>query len=335
MAAGCLLGCRPLPSGTKPLFEHPDSSAPFPVVIHGALGDTRIDRPPQRVVALGAGAEDIALSLGVIPVAIETHLWGGDEKGYLPWFKEAVLQTRQVLPDTVAMYPELDIEKIIGLKPDLVLAPQSGISPAIFKQLSGFVPVVAYPGRAWLTSVQEQFEIAGAALGRLPQARQVYRLMQEQMAAYRAAYPHLQQYTFAYLNAGRHMVNLWTYVAGDPRVDALTQLGLELAPSVRNLPVRSGSFVAEIGLENADMLADVDIVVSGFINEQARDAVAAVPLYSAIPAIRNGAYAALTDKTLIMAMSYGTPLSLSWGIPRFMPILLEAAARVPAKMERL
>lgn len=331
LAAGCLFGCHSSNSHSAQLFEHPDPSRAFPVIIHGALGDTLIDRPPRRVITLGAGAEDIVLSLGIMPIAIESHLWGGDKKGYLPWFKEAALKAGWVLPDTVAMYPELDIEKIISLHPDLILAPQSGITPEIFRQLSSFVPVVAYPERAWLTSTQEQLEIAGAALGRLPETRYIYQLILKKMENYRAIYPQLQQYTFAYLNAGSRISNLSAYVSGDPRVDVLIQLGLNLAPSIQNLSVRQGSFVAEVGLENADILHDVDIVVSWFYNEQVRDEVKNIPLYATIPAVHNGAYVTLTDSALVMSMSYGTSLSLNWGIPRFMPMLLEAIAHVPPR----
>ncbi|HEY9270663.1 MAG TPA: ABC transporter substrate-binding protein, partial [Achromobacter sp.] len=40
----------------------------FPITIGSALGQAVIAAPPKRVVTLGLGADDLALSLGVVPV---------------------------------------------------------------------------------------------------------------------------------------------------------------------------------------------------------------------------------------------------------------------------
>ena len=116
-------------------------------------------------MTLGWGAADIAFSLGTVPVGIEEDTWGGDADGYQPWFRDAVEDEGAELPETIAMYPELDVDAIIALEPDLVLAPQSGLEQDVFDQLSAFVPVVAYPGEPWQTSLEDQVTIAAEALG--------------------------------------------------------------------------------------------------------------------------------------------------------------------------
>src|SRR5690606_17835008 len=129
-----------------------DTAEAFPVTIESSLGEAVIDAKPERVVTLGWGAADIALSLGTVPVGIEEDTWGGDEDGYQPWFRAAVEDQGADLPQTIAMYPELDVDAIVALEPDLVLAPQSGLDQAVFDQLSAFVPVVAAPGDPWQTT---------------------------------------------------------------------------------------------------------------------------------------------------------------------------------------
>ena len=137
----------------------------FPVSIDSTLGTAEIEEKPERVVTLGWGAADIAFSLGTVPVGIEEDTWGGDADGYQPWFRDAVEDEGAELPETIAMYPELDVDAIIALEPDLVLAPQSGLEQDVFDQLSAFVPVVAYPGEPWQTSLEDQVTIAAEALG--------------------------------------------------------------------------------------------------------------------------------------------------------------------------
>ncbi|MEK8226380.1 ABC transporter substrate-binding protein [Oerskovia sp. M15] len=68
------------------------------------------------------------------------------------------------------MYPELDIEAIVALEPDLVLAPQTGIDQATYDQLAAFTEVVAYPEGPWITPIDEQIEIAAQALGKPDEA---------------------------------------------------------------------------------------------------------------------------------------------------------------------
>lgn len=311
------------------------SQSSFPLHIKGALGDTVVSAQPKRVIALGAGAEDIALSLGVVPIGIEPHLFGGDSNGYLPWFKQKIEEMGAELPETVTVYPELDIEKIITLEPDLILAPQSGFSADTFRQLSSFVPVVAHPDLSWLTPWQEQIRLAGLALGKVEEAVILESAVNKLLDHYKHQYPQLRNYSFAYLNAGSRLSYLSAYVDGDPRVDVLKKIGLKLYPVVNDFAVRPGSFAANIGLENADKFHDVDIVISWFHNHKIKEEVDKIPLFASIPAIKRGSYIPLVEPALIMATSYTTLISLEWGLPKFMPLLLEALDRVPIKNNSL
>ncbi|WZB65208.1 ABC transporter substrate-binding protein [Achromobacter xylosoxidans] len=139
--------------------------AGFPVTLETALGPAVIPAPPKRVVALGLGADDLVLSLGVVPVGVGRADWGGDPDHYWPWVRAAIEARGQPLPERITVYPELDIEKIIALRPDVVLAPFSGVSPEAYAQLSRLVPVVGYPEQPFLTPVDTQIDLIAAALG--------------------------------------------------------------------------------------------------------------------------------------------------------------------------
>ena len=238
----------------------------FPVSIESALGTAEIPAAPERVVTLGWGAADIAFSLGTTPVGIESDTWGGDAEGYQPWFREAVEAAGDELPTTIAMYPELDVDAVVALEPDLVLAPQSGLDQKTYDQLSAFVPVVAYPGEPWQTSLEDQVTIAAEALGVPEKADALLAERQAAIDAAAAENPELDGLTFAYVYGGDQPGALSVYLPGDPRIELLTGLGLELAPSVSTLTSSPGTFVATLGLENADQLDDAQLLFTWFNN---------------------------------------------------------------------
>ena len=57
------------------------------MTLQGALGTAIIKAPPKRVVTIGLGADDLAVSLGVVPVGVSRADWGGDAR---PWVRAAI-----------------------------------------------------------------------------------------------------------------------------------------------------------------------------------------------------------------------------------------------------
>lgn len=315
-----LIGCYDFQS---PEFETTQQDG-FPVCITTAHGTSCIKAPPKRVVTLGAGAEDWVLSLGIVPIAIEPHYWGGDNQGYLPWFREAIEAQNLPLPSTISSYPELDVERLLALKPDLILAPQSGITRESFLQLSALAPVIGYPGEPWLTPVQQQVELIAKALGKEPKGKELLRKKQAYLAQVASDHPEFKGVSLAYINAASRVGNLSVYVSGDPRVDLFLELGFVLPPSIAKLNASRGHFTAHIGLESADILDDAELLLSWYSSEKAREDVEAMPIIHRLPAMQRGQYVAITDPTLVMASSYGSLLSLEWTIPKLVPTLQQA-----------
>ncbi|MDX7998420.1 iron-siderophore ABC transporter substrate-binding protein [Xenorhabdus sp. Reich] len=306
------------------------SSSGYPQTITTSLGTAVIHQPPQRIVALGTGTEDILLDLGIIPVGIESHRWGGDAEGYLPWFREEMERRGAKLPATIEMYPELDVEKIINLKPDLILATQSGITRENYEHLSHFVPVIAYPEKPWQTTPRQQIELVALALNKTEQGKKLIAELDRLLTQAGNTIPNIARYHFAYIKAGTTGNTLSIYVKNDPRVDTLVHLGLSLLPLADSLTAPFGNFSANIGLENADLLNGADILVTWYTSEKERQETEAQPLFRSIRAIRQGGYIPLTDQSIVMSISYGSPLSLRWGLPRFIPLLKQEIAKVEA-----
>lgn len=307
--------------------RHPDAAQGFPLHMRDALGSATLEALPQRVVTLGLGADDIAVSLGVVPVGTGRADWGGDADHYWPWVREAIERTGQPLPAVIAMQPELDIEAIVALRPDVVLAPFSGMSPQAYVQLSAMVPVVAYPDRPYLTPVNQQMDLIARALGRSAQADALKTRVRNALQASAVRHPEWQGKRFAYVRADPASGNFTVYVAGDPRVDTLRGMGLELAPVIADWQASPGKFAHYLGFEHASALSEVDVVISWFYNADERDRVARMPLFAAIPAVQRGAYVALTDSALVMASSSGTPLAVDWMLERLAVPLSMAARR--------
>ncbi|MBC8952002.1 iron-siderophore ABC transporter substrate-binding protein [Xenorhabdus sp. PB62.4] len=318
-----LVGCdKPVTSS-----KLPTDAVGYPKTITTALGTAVINQPPQRIVALGTGTEDILLDLDMIPVGIESHRWGGDAEGYLPWFREEIERRSAELPVVIEMYPELDVEKIITLKPDLVLATQSGITRENYDHLSHFVPVIAYPEKPWQTTPRQQIELVARALNKTEQGKRLVTELDTLLIQSGNSIPNIAGYRFAYIKAGTTGNTLSIYVKNDPRVDTLVHLGLSLLPLANSLTAPFGNFAANIGLENADLLNGADILVTWYTSEKERQETEAQPLFRSIRAVNRGGYIPLIDQSIVMSMSYGSPLSLRWGLPKFMPLLKQEIAK--------
>lgn len=333
-AALLLASCAGTPAG-EDTSAAPDLSGPpttaseaaFPVTVTSSFGDAVIEAKPERVVTLGWGADDIAVSLGTVPVGVEADTWAGDADGLRPWFRAAVEEQGADLPTAIAMYPELDVDAIVALEPDVIIAPQSAIDQAMFDQLSAFAPVVAAPGAPWATSVEDQVRVAAEALGVPERGEEILTERQAALDQVKADHPEFAETTFAYVYLGGEAGTLSVYMPGDTRVALLTAFGLQLDPAVADLEADPGTFVANLGLENADLLDDVDVLFTWFNDEAEQEAVESQELFARIPAFQSGAYVPMLDRGLGMAVSVATPLSIPWAIDEYLPVITEAVAQ--------
>lgn len=302
---------------------NPGPGASNGAVIQHAFGETTVPEDPQRVVTLGWGATDAAIALGVVPVGIEAQAYGGDEQGVQPWVAEALdelgADTPTVIPSSTE---EPAYEDIAALKPDLILAPYSGITKAQYELLSELAPTVAYPEAPWTTPWRDTIEIVGTALGKEDKATDVLTKIDERIAAAAAEHPEFDGLTVAAVwdVAG----TFYVYKPEDARVEFLFELGFQNAPAVDELANGDSTFTYTLSYEELDKLAS-DVLVAFADTETDAQKFLAQPYAGTIPAVKTGTVASVTGTQLIAAVSPPTALSLTWGLDEYVAALAEAA----------
>jgi len=297
------------------------------VTIEHALGEAVITEKPERIVTLGQGSTETAIALGTIPVGIEEYPWGSDDSGYLPWVNEAVTDQGAELPVQFTGSTELDIEAIVELEPDLILAPWSGVTQEQYDILTDIAPTVAYEEEPWVITWQDQIEVIGEAMGQSDEAAALIDDIDEQLAS--AAREEYKDITFSYIyNTGPG--TLGVFFEDEQRVAMVRALGLTVDPVVDELREYEveGTDSASIGLENADKLADSDLIFTFYSDEANREEIESQELYQQIPAIERGSVVAPTEQPFVTGSSIINPLTVPWALERFVPLIDEAVAKL-------
>jgi iron complex transport system substrate-binding protein len=299
------------------------------VTITGALGTATIKAEPKRVVTWGWSAQDAVLALGVVPVAMPKNTYGGNKDGVLPWDADQITKLGGSTPTLLSGGDtgQVPFEEIVAAKPDVILAPYSGLTQKDYDTLSKIAPVVAYPDKPWATTWQDQTTIIGKALGRSAQAAKLVDDTNSQVTALGAKYPVLKGKTFVYA-AANQADQLSVYRATDPRVQLLTQLGMVVSPSVKALDTKpDSSYFFSVSYENVSKI-DTDMLVAYFDDQAAADKFASDPLIAAMPSVKSGAFAPIVGESFVMASSAPTVLSIPWMLSQYVPKLAAAAEKV-------
>lgn len=306
-----------------------ESTDTFPVTIKHAYGETVLTKAAQRPATIAWASGDIALALGVVPAGIPIEAWGGNDKQSTPWADAALekLGAAWGSGKSPAQYSEADgtnFTEIAKAAPDVILAVQSGLSKEDYEKLSKIAPVIPFPGESWSTGWAEAVTLIGQALGKSAQAKaaieQTRKLFEDQIAKY----PQLKGKTFisTAISVGA-TDSLWVYSPKDPRSLLLTELGMVPSPAAYPAGADLQKYEQSWSLERAVDLAG-DVVVNWTSESGTPAEVMAHPLIGQIPALKKGAYAADTSKTLNLALAVSNPLSLSWSLEKFMPELVKA-----------
>ncbi|AQA21019.1 periplasmic binding family protein [Rhodococcus sp. MTM3W5.2] len=331
MAAACGESASEGAGSTSSPQDQADASA-FPVSIPSALGAADIPAVPQRVVTLGWGSDDAALALGVVPVAVQNMKSDtGTDDGILPWSRSRLRELDPAAQPTMltASSKEIPFEQIASLRPDVILAVHSGLNQEQFDTLAAIAPTVAYPGRRWATSWEDQITTVGKALGRSERAQDLVTQSRELLTEVKAQHPEFAGKTAAFgsaTEAGSYNF----YFDTDPRLTLLESLGFDADPLARQL--REGSdqtkFSAPVSLELLPN-HDPDVLVAWYLSPELRSGIESNPLFAGLGAVGGNSYVPLTDPPLVFASSSPNVLSIPWLLDQLVPRLSEAAANVP------
>lgn len=295
----------------------------FPVTIEHAYGETTIEEEPERVVALGWSDPDVVLSLGVVPVGASNNSWGGTKEGSTVWFDEALAELdgaeAPVRIDDTSSGIAGAVGDIAKLQPDLVVATNSGMTKAEYQKLSKLgVPVVAYPGEAWMTSWRDSLEIIGKALGRNQLADEVEADVEGVLSEAKEEHPNL---------IGKSHFVSWidptdtssVGVYGDNRATVLTEIGMTQPSWVEK--ITKGEAYGTISAERAGTL-EFDMVLLTAESRAEADKLMNDKLIAKIPAVAAGnVWWDLPDHSTAYALDVATPLSLPHMVEHLLPEL--------------
>ncbi|GAB2578393.1 ABC transporter substrate-binding protein [Kribbella endophytica] len=126
----------------------------FPRTVKHALGETKLEKKPERVVVLDSGELDGVLALGITPVGMGTNAGQNGVPSYLADKAQGI--------QPVGGVSELNLEAIAKLKPDLILGSKLRAND-LYAKLSAIAPTVMSirPGFPW----KEDFLLVADSLG--------------------------------------------------------------------------------------------------------------------------------------------------------------------------
>ncbi len=260
----------------------------FPRTIRHAMGETRIERAPARVVTLDTGELDTMVELGIKPVGVVDY--GAD--GLPAYFEAKDIEGVQV----IGTIDEPNLEAIARLRPDLIVSSKLR-HEKLYAQLSQIAPTVfaERPGVAW----KRNFALFSQAVGREKQAADTVERYQRRVRDLNQKLP-----------ARRPAVSVTRIMAdGDIRLYQranflgllLTDLGFPRPPA-QNVD----DFAAEVSMEQLDQANGDAIVVAVFdaTKNTRDDAVLNSPVWKQLPAVKAGAVHTVDDQTWIGGIGY-------------------------------
>lgn len=324
----CSTGSSTADDAAEPTANTSADAEAFPVSIDTSFGEVTIDEAPERVVALGPDSE-VALSLGVAPIAIERNDWAGGDEGRTLWFDEAFAEIEGAEdPELLDTTDGTPVDEIIALEPDVVLATNSGITEDDFNELmDANIPVVGYPGVQWTTTWQQSLEMVGEALGRAELAADVTEETEQLLTDTVADHPQLEGASFlwGYFDAtDLSKVGLYTSVDNRPRI--LEEMGMVNPPIVAD--GAQDVFFFDVSLERAAEL-DADVFIAYATSDDEAAQLVANPLVSQIPPVAAGNTLISVTPADSAGLSAPSPLALAYVMENFIPKLAAAVDGQP------
>ncbi|GAA1664901.1 iron-siderophore ABC transporter substrate-binding protein [Fodinicola feengrottensis] len=284
------------------------------VTLKHKFGTSVVAKRPLRVVSMGTTDHDVALALGVVPVALSNFV--GTPTGVGPW---ATRQLGKAKPQLFVGGGEISVETVAKLAPDLILAVQSNLTKDRYDKLSQLAPVVAPPAGYidWGVPWQQQARSIGAALWQRQAAEKLVTAAEAQFAAARKAHPAFNGKTVVVASVFSGAAGTYNaYTRQDARMQFMAGLGLKPAPKVDALGV--SKFTVPISREKVDLL-ESDLVVIVAFDDAAGKAVDADQLFNGLNVARRKAVIRLSLKDEGLALSCDTILSIPYGLTAILP----------------
>jgi iron complex transport system substrate-binding protein len=203
-----------------------------PLTLTHAFGETTIAEPPKRVVSAGFTGADDLLALGIVPVAVTN--WFGDQPfGVWPWAQPKLGAAKPVV---LNLDNGIEVQKIAGLKPDLIVATDAGLDQDTYQKLAAIAPTLAQSdGDAFFEPWKDQAKAIGQAVYQSGQIASLISAVDKGFTAVADKHPEFKNKRVVLLQAKLHDDNVVATTGW--RTEFLTQMGLTILESIAGLAV--------------------------------------------------------------------------------------------------
>ncbi|MCK3770709.1 iron-siderophore ABC transporter substrate-binding protein [Microbacterium aerolatum] len=320
-----LAGCSTTPASPEDGGSNEAAEGSFPVTVTHALGKTTVSGQPERVTTIGWGNQDVALALGIAPVGVDDQTWsmdGSDGLGVYDWTLDAYEALGAQEPVVFSTADGTDFEGVADTQPELILAGYSGLTAEDYETMTAIAPTIAYPDAPWLTPWREVIRVDSEGLGLAEEGTELIASLEEQIAdATDDSGFEGKKAAFFYMSAA-DLSTVSIYGQGDSRTAFLADLGFDLPDLAGDVD----TFYEDISAENADQIADVDVIVSYGDGDELLKALQAHPLWSTLEAVKNGAVVSVGSGDAFSGAVTPTALSIPWMLEDYVAMLDDAVA---------
>lgn len=289
------------------------------VTVRHAFGETRIPKPPQRVVSAGLTDQDDLLALGVVPIAV-TEWFGGEPFATWSWARPKLGPAQPVV---LTLAEGVPTDQIAGLRPDLIVATNAGLDADTYAALSKIAPTIAQSGPdAFFEPWKDQAEIIGQAVFKADEMRSLVTAVDDRFTQIAKDEPAFGGKK-VYLVAGTLDRDRAVVTPAGPRTEFLTQMGLVVPEGIGRYVDGDSAFVPRDRM--AAVLDEADVVIWTTENDAESGALLADPTVAALRSTTRNR-AVFTDRDLAGAIAFGTVLSYPVVADRLPPLLSRALA---------
>ncbi|MEZ0365441.1 ABC transporter substrate-binding protein [Mycobacterium sp. pUA109] len=294
-------------SSEKPAEKASDGGAP--VTIPHMFGETTVPAPPKRVVSAGYTGQDYLLALGVVPIAVTD--WFGDQPfAVWPWAQPKLGAAKPVV---LNLDNGIQLDKIAGLKPDLIVAANAGVDADTYAKLTAIAPTVPQSdGDAFFEPWKDQAAAIGQAVFQADQMKALVDGVDKHFTDVAGAHPAFKD---------KKVLLLQGQLQGDTVVAVtgwsttfLTQMGLVVADSVKQFAAGQRAAIPRDQLKG--VLGAAEVLIFTTDSDDDKTALLADP---DIAAVQDRSI--FTSKEQAGAIAFGSPLSYPLVADQLPPLL--------------
>ena len=282
----------------------------------GSAGATSGGSAATRIVQTSKGAIKVPATahriVTIQPAAFSTLIDLGDADSIVGVYDEG---TQYVSPRYRALYDktakigdkgQVDLEKILNLKPDLIVGADFDWNTKNYQQLSAIAPMVVAPVDSW----QSMTKAFAEAVGRTDQMQALSAQLTTKQADIKKQYaPQLAKYKWDILQGGFDPGQYWIYGPGSDVGSILAGAGVQFATASTQTPADDNRSVS---YEQISLLNDADVI--GYYSDSGSSAptnngpqLFAQAGFKALPAVKAQRVVAIPD---FLPGGYGDALAV-------------------------